>query len=226
MSEFLDPAPSHDGFHAIAVALAATVGLAAVSWVFTVLQMKSRDTGMAMGLGSFGSFIGLWIAMMAAMMLPGVTPTVLRGARASGSVHSAPQFVALYLAVWALVGIAVYLLYRPHGTLVAGVAIVAAGVYELTPIKQYFRRRCRESVQSGSVYGLWCVGSSIGLMVMLIALGVMSIAGMGITSALIVAQKLLPARIAIDAPLAAAIIGLGILMVYAPSSIPGLMRPI
>ena len=41
----------------------------------------------------------------------------------------------------------------------------------------------------------------------------------------VLAQKLLPAKAAIDVPLALAIVGLGILIVIAPSSVPGLMPP-
>jgi predicted metal-binding membrane protein len=69
---------------------------------------------------------------------------------------------------------------------------VAAGVYELTPLKRECRRRCRESVRSGSEFGLYCVGSSIGLMVMLLALGVMSVTWTWVVAGLVVAQKLVP----------------------------------
>ena len=127
--------------------------------------------------------------------------------------------------VWALVGVAVYALYRPHGAGAAGAVAVAAGVYELTPLKRYFRRRCRESLRSGFGFGLCCVGSSIGLMVLLVALGVMSITWMVVITVLVLAQKLLPARAAFDVPLALAIIGLGILIVLAPASVPGLTPP-
>jgi predicted metal-binding membrane protein len=61
-----------------------------------------------------------------------------------------------------LVGVAVYALYQPHGTIAAGFAVIAAGVYELTPLKQDCRRRCRETVGSGFEFGVYCVGSSIG----------------------------------------------------------------
>jgi predicted metal-binding membrane protein len=108
----------------------------------------------------------------------------------------------------------------------AGAVAIAAGVYEFTPLKRHFRRRCRESVGSGFEFGLYCVGSSIGLMLMLVALGVMSITWMAVIAVLVLAQKLIPAKAAIDVPLALAIVGLGILVVLAPSSIPGLTPPI
>ena len=210
---------------ATAAALTATLGLAAGSWVVAVWQMSGMDMGVATRLGSFGFFVGLWVVMMAAMMLPGAAPAVLRRAHASGGARTVPLFVGSYLAIWALVGVAVYALYRPHGSVGAGAIVIAAGVYEVTPLKRHFRRRCRDSVRSGWEFGLCCAGSSIGLMLMLVALGVMSIPWMCVIAVLVLAQKLLPAKAAIDVPLALAIIGLGVLIVLAPWSVPGLTPP-
>ena len=210
---------------ATAAALTATLGLAAASWVVAVWQMNGMDMGVATRLGSFAFFVGLWVVMMAAMMLPGAAPAVVRRARAGGGVRAVPLFVGSYLAIWALVGVAVYALYRPHGSAAAGTVVIAAGVYEVTPLKRHFRRRCRDSVRSGWEFGLCCAGSSIGLMAMLVALGVMSIPWMCVIAVLVLAQKLLAARVAIDAPLALAIIGLGVLIVLAPWSVPGLTPP-
>jgi predicted metal-binding membrane protein len=206
-------------------ALAATLGLAAASWVVTLHQMDGMDMGVGTRLGSFAFFVALWVPMMAAMMLPGAAPAVLRSVAARGRVRAVPLFVGSYLAVWTLVGVAVYGMYRPHGTVVAGALAIAAGAYELTPLKQHCRRRCREDVRSGFEFGLYCVGSSIGLTVMLLALSVMSVTWMSVIAVLVVAQKLLPARAAVDVPLALAIIGLGVLIIIVPSSVPGLTPP-
>src|SRR6202049_5233091 len=157
----------------VAPVLVATLGLAAASWVVAVRQMNGMDMGVATTLGSFTFFVVLWVSMMAAMMLPGAAPAVLRRAHATG-VRAVPLFVGSYLAVWTLVGVVVFALYRPHGSLTAGAVVIAAGVYELTPLKQHFRRLCRESAGSGFEYGLCCVGSSIGLMLVLVAVGALS----------------------------------------------------
>ena len=210
---------------ATAAALAGTLGLAAACWVIAVWQMRGMDMGSATQLGSFGFFIAVWVAMMAAMMLPGAAPAVLRRAQASGGVRAVPLFIGSYLAIWALVGAAVYALYRPHGYVAAGAITVAAGVYEFTPIKRHFRRRCRENVRSGLGFGLCCAGSSIGLMAMLVALGVMSVTWMSVIAILVLAQKLLPLKAAVDVPLALAITGLGIWIILVPSSVPGLTPP-
>jgi len=209
----------------MAAALAAMLGLAVGSWVVAVRQMNGMDMGVATGLGSFAFFVVLWVVMMAAMMLPGAATAVLRRAHIGGRVRAVPPFVGSYLAIWTLVGVAVYAVYRPHGTLVAGAVAIAAGVYELTPIKRHLRRRCHDSVGSGFEFGLYCAGSSIGLMLTFVALGVMSITWMSVIALLVLAQKLLPPKAAIDVPLAVAIVGLGVLIVIAPSSIPRLMPP-
>ena len=210
---------------AAAAALAATLGLAAASWVVAVRQMNGMDMGVATRLGSFAFFVAVWVSMMAAMMLPGAALAVWSHAHTSGRVRSVPLFVGSYLAVWTVVGVAVYAVYRPHGSFAAGVVVIAAGLYEFTPLKQHFRRRCSKSVRSGFELGLYCVGSSIGLMLMLVALGIMSITWMSVIAVLVLAQKLLPAKAAIDVPLALAIVGLGIVIVVAPSSVPGLTPP-
>jgi predicted metal-binding membrane protein len=152
-----------------------TLGVAAASWVAAVRLMDGMDMGVATELGSFAFFAAAWVPMMAAMMLPGAVPAVVRWARANGGLLAVPLFSGSYLAVWMLVGLAVYAFYRPHGFAVAGALTIAAGVYELTPLKRGWRRRCREDVRSGFEFGRYCVGSSIGLMVMLLALGVMSL---------------------------------------------------
>ena len=210
---------------AAAIALTATLGLAAASWAVAVWQMSGMAMGVATQLGSFGFFIAVWVAMMAAMMLPGAAPAVLRRARDWSGARAVPLFAVSYLAVWALAGVAVYEVDRPHGTLAAGVVTVAAGLYEFTPVKQHFRRRCRDMAGSGFGFGLCCLGSSIGLMAMLVALGVMSIPWMAVITVVASAQKFLPPRAAIDVPVALAITGLGILIIVAPAAVPGLAPP-
>jgi predicted metal-binding membrane protein len=212
--------------HLRPAALTATLGLAAASWVVAVRQMHDgMDMGVATPLGSFAFFVALWVSMMAAMMLPGATPAVVRHAQASGRVGAVPLFVASYLAVWTLMGVAVFAAYRPHGTFAAGLIAIAAGAYEFTPLKRHFRRRCREGFRSGFQFGLCCVGSSIGLMLILVAVSVMSVTWMSVIAVVVLAQKVLPAKAAIDAPLALALVGLGALIVITPSTIPGLTPP-
>ena len=213
------------GTAATAAALALTLGLAAASWALAIRQMSGMDMGVATRLGSFAFFAAVWVTMMAAMMLPGAVPAVVRRVQASGRLRGVPLFLASYLVVWALAGAAVYALYRPHGFVLAGAVVMAAGAYELTPLKRHFRRRCQDAAGSGFGYGLCCLGSSIGLMVILVALSVMSVIWMAVITVLALGQKLLPAKAAVDVPLALGIVGLGILIILAPASVPGVMPP-
>jgi predicted metal-binding membrane protein len=208
-----------------AIALAATLGLAAACWAAAAWLMDGMDMGIATRPGAFGFFAAVWVTMMAAMMLPGAAPAVARRAAARGTVRAALLFTGCYLGVWALAGVVAYLLDRPHGPLAAGVVVIAAGGYELTAVKRHFRRRCREEAGTGLGYGLCCLGSGIGLMAALVALDVMSLPWMAVVAVIGCAQKLLPARAAVDVPLALAIIGLGLVIVIAPAQVPWLMLP-
>jgi len=209
---------------AAAAVLTGTLGLAAACWAVAIWQMRGMDMGTATQLGSFGFFAAVWVAMMAAMMLPGAVPAVLRRTHAGG-LRAVPLFIGSYLAVWALVGVAVYTLYRAHGYVAAGAVVIAAGAYEVTPLKRHLRRRCRDYLRSGFRFGLCCAGSSIGLMAMLVALGVMSVTWMSVIAVLVLAQKVLPPKAAVDVPLAIAIVALGIWIILSPSSVPGLTPP-
>jgi predicted metal-binding membrane protein len=204
------------------IGLTMTAGLAAASWIVLLLQMRGMDMGVATELGPPASFLGWWVLMMAAMMLPGAVPAVLRCARDSDRLLAGPLFVAAYLAVWALAGVVVYAVYQPHPTFAAGVVVLGAGIYELTPLKRDFRRRCREHAGSGFAYGLCCAGSSLALMLVPVALGVMNLAWMALVTVVVTAQKLLPARAFVDAEQTLLIAVLGVLIMVAPSSVPGL----
>jgi len=170
-------------------------------------QMTSTK---AMELGTPAVFAATWLTMMAAMMLPGAAPAVGRAAAATGRVLTVPIFAGTYLAVWSAVGLLVYAVYLPHGAAATGIVAIAAGIYELTPLKHACRERCRHTVRSGAQFGIYCVGSSVGLMAMLVAVDVMSMAWCVVIGALITAQKLLPPRAYVDVPVGLGIVGLGL----------------
>jgi hypothetical protein len=90
-------------------------------------------------------------------------------------------------AAWLMDGMDMGVATRPHGSLAAGLVVIAAGAYELTPVKRHFRRRCREDAHSGLGFGLCCAGSSIGLMALALAL---AIAGLGLV--IVFAPSLVP----------------------------------
>jgi len=161
-------------------------------------------------------------------------------------------FVLAYLAVWTAYGLAAYGLYRlvvhvggdfawgRGGRWVAGAAIVGAGVYELTPLKSVCLRHCRSplhyvlggwrpgrlgAITMGAEHGAYCVGCCWGLMVVLFALGVMSLTWMAVVAGLIFAQKVLPRGEHLTRVFAVVLIGAGIWVAASPGSVPGLTLP-
>src|SRR5207253_7552610 len=80
--------------------------LAGIGWWWTVDRMRGMDNGPWTGLGTLGWFLGVWVVMMAAMMLPSVAPTVALYARMSRgrSPFASLLFAAGYLVTWAGVG--------------------------------------------------------------------------------------------------------------------------
>ena len=169
--------------------------------------------------GSFLSFLASWAAMTLAMLLT-AAPAAVR--HAHGGVATGLLFALSYLAVWGFAGLATFVLCGPHGSLSPATTVLGAGIYELSPLKRYFRRRCRRSTASGLDVGFDCVGSCLGLMLAAMALGLTSAVGMSAVALPVAAQKLLPVKATVDVPLALAIVGLGLLLVIAPSCLPAL----
>jgi predicted metal-binding membrane protein len=197
----------------------ATAALAAGCWVVTVRRMSGMDAGVATELGSLASFVGIWVPMMAAMMLPAALPALTAFVRADRRPLAAPRFVGSYLGVWAVFGLAAYALYQRHSHAAAGAVTIAAGLYELTPLKRGCRRRCRRRPRSGLEFGVNCLGSSVGLMAVLLALGVMSLVWTAVIAGVVLAQKLLPPRAPVDLLVAFGLVALGILV--ARGIVPG-----
>jgi predicted metal-binding membrane protein len=164
--------------------------------------MTGMAVGMRMGTGS--------VPLMALMMLPSALPAIVRSTRGSVGALQAPLFAGAYVGVWTVVALVTVLIYRPFGALTAGALIVGAGLYELTPIKRECRRRCRAPVRSGVRFGGYCFGSSIGLMVVLVALNPMSVPLTCAVAVVVLLQKLFPPHPAVDIPLALAIVAVGV----------------
>lgn len=229
-------------------------GLAAVGWWWVIGRMQGMDAGPWTALGSFGFFLGVWIVMMGAMMFPSVAPTVALYARMAGQRRFAPFFfVGGYLLTWAAGGLVVFavavaggrlagdvLAWDRAGRWVAGATLLAAGIYELTPFKDVCLRKCRSplgflltswrggnggALRMGAAHGAWCVGCCWALMAALFALGVMSVGWMAFVAAVIAFEKIVPWRRVAIWGTAALLLGLGVLMLAAPSAIPGLTIP-
>lgn len=238
------------------IMLVALLFAAAVAgWVWSGHEMQGMDQGPWTSLGGFGWFIGVWVVMMAAMMLPSVAPTVALYSRmvARRSPVSPLAFVSGYLLTWAVTGIAAYgiavaatrlggsqLTWTNAGRPIAGATLIVAAVYELTPLKDVCLGKCRSplgallgwwrdgvggAVRMGTKYGAWCVGCCWALMASLFALGVMSISWMAVVAGLIAIEKTLPWRRVATFATTAALLLLGILVLAAPHTLPALTIP-
>ena len=240
--------------------VAPLLALALVAWIVAIERMRGMDMGPGSDLGALGWFIGIWVTMMAAMMLPSVAPMVLLFARVSSErlrrqQAAAPTwvFVLGYLGVWTLFGIAAYAIARgvraldlgflawdEHGPLAAGIAVAAAGLYQLTPLKDVCLRHCRGpmhfvlhrwregrdgALRMGAEHGVYCVGCCWGLMIVLFALGVMSIFWMALVAAVVFAEKVVPGGERFSKGIALALVALGVWVAVAPGSVPGLTEP-
>jgi predicted metal-binding membrane protein len=228
----------------------ALLGAATVCWFAAARRMSGMDMGPGGALGSLGFFTATWATMMAAMMLPSAVPAVLsfdrlRLGRVAAGLWSSLLFVASYLGVWTLVGIAAYGAYRAvdaahlgflawdrGGRYVAAGAIAAAGLYDLTALKRTCLRRCRAGadrattpLQAGLRYAGNCVGCSAGLMVVLFAVGVMSFLWMALVTLLVFAQKVPRQGARLVVPVALLLVGLSVWIALAPGSVPGLTLP-
>jgi predicted metal-binding membrane protein len=242
--------------------IALLIALAAIGWAVTDDRMGGMDAGPGTDLGGAGWFVGVWVVMMAAMMFPSISPMVLMYARIQESKRERGKpvargataiFVAGYLVAWGLAGLIGYsifaigesleigfLAWDEAGPYVAGGVIVAAAVYQLTPLKDVCLRKCRNplafvltawrpgrigALRMGIEHGAWCVGCCWALMAALFALGVMSIGWMALIAALIATEKLVPWRAVANRGIAVLLAVLGIVVAFAPEDVPGLTLP-
>jgi predicted metal-binding membrane protein len=229
--------------------------LAALGWWWLDGQMAGMDEGPWTALGTFGWFLGVWIVMMAAMMLPSISPTAALYSRMTRerSAVSPLLFTAGYLLTWTAAGLLAFaiavvgggvagdvLSWDRAGRWAAAATLFVAAVYELTPLKDVCLGKCRSplgalvgswregrsgALRMGARNGAWCVGCCWALMASLFALGIMSLVWMALVAGLIAAEKTLPWRRVAIYGTAALLLGIGLLVLIAPGSIPWLTVP-
>ncbi|MGH3118315.1 MAG: DUF2182 domain-containing protein [Gaiellales bacterium] len=254
-----DASPTRSGGDALRFGVpAALLALASVGWWWSVRMagdMHGSGGRMASMSGddvlTLGAFLVAWLAMMTAMMFPAISPVVrLYGrAAAAGRVAPLPFFVAGYIAVWTSLGLPGYVGWRAlmdpivegrawAGRL-AGVVLLVAAVWQLTPLKSVCLRHCRSpmsfflrfggsvtrplgALRMGATHGLYCVGCCWALMAVLVAVGTMNLAWMAGMALLIALEKNAPhgGRIAIVA--AVVFFTFGAVLVVHPSTLTAL----
>jgi predicted metal-binding membrane protein len=242
--------------------IAALLILAAVGWAATDEGMAGMDAGPGTDPGTFGFYVTAWVVMMAAMMFPSISPMVLTYARIQegrrkrgleAQAGATALFVTGYLVTWTAAGMVGYglikagraleidaLSWENGGPYAAGGVIVAAALYQLTPLKDVCLRKCRDpfsfvitawrpgrfgALRMGIEHGAWCVGCCWALMAALFALGVMSVGWMAFVAALIAIEKLLPWKAVANRWIAVLLLALGLAVAFAPADVPGLTLP-
>jgi predicted metal-binding membrane protein len=235
----------------IVAALFAAAGLA---WWSTADRMPGMDAGPGTALGSVGWFTGVWATMMAAMMLPSLAPTAaFFSALFRRELSRVLLFAGGYLLVWSAAGIGAYglselgkslfgssLAWHSGGRLLAAGVLALAALYQLTPLKRAFLRRCRTPVWlldasrpstrrrallMGVRNGGWCLGCSWALMAALFALGVMSLAWMGLIAVLVALEKVGPWGRGARLASAGVLVVLATAILAVPQQIPGFVVP-
>jgi len=220
--------------------VAALCVVAAAGWVWAARTLRGMDGGPWSAPGGVGWFLGVWVVMMAAMMLPSVAPTVALYARVTTQESALLPwlFAAGYLLVWGAAGLAAYGVGEAGsgaGRALSGAVLVAAAAYELTPLKQVCLRQCRRpsgalrsrwpagrfgALRTGARNGAWCVGCCWALMAALFALGAMNLWWMALVAVIVAGQKTLPWLRVVSYGTAGVLLGLGILVLATPDLLP------
>ena len=245
--------------------LVALLVLAALGWLVVAWQARdgasmSMSSGNKMGLDlAMGMaaplFLAMWVAMMIAMMFPAAAPMILlfdrvqRGHREAGrSYVPTVYFVGAYLAIWTAAGAAAFLLAAGIDRLAAdsdwvmgewarlgGLLFIAAGLYQLTPLKQVCLAKCRTpmsflmtswrdgkvgAIRMGAVHGGYCLGCCWLLFAILLPLGIMNVAAMAVIALLVFGEKCFPAGNRLARGAALVLVVYGILVAIAPSTLP------
>jgi predicted metal-binding membrane protein len=234
------------------------LALAAVAWTL-LLGWRHSEMDMAMASPTMGLraplFLAIWVTMMVAMMFPTAAPMILvfhrlqAGRRGRGGAFVPTWvFVAGYMLVWALAGIAAYAaalaaeaaaasvaLTPETGARIGGAVLVAAGLYQLSPLKDLCLSKCRTPVgfimtswregtlgalRMGLLHGAYCLGCCWLLFAILFPLGLMNIAAMAAVTALVFAEKTQPWGRRAAQAVAAALIAYGALVVGMPQILP------
>ncbi|HWE64498.1 MAG TPA: DUF2182 domain-containing protein [Chloroflexota bacterium] len=205
----------------------------------------------SMGLGIFiASWTVMMVAMMVPSLVPAVR-TFDAWARTMGLASSATVLMITgYLLVWSTIGGAAYLVLQalqdwlPAGSTTAlqvgALLLVIAGVYQLTPPKQACLRHCRSphadvaprvstqvqghlgAVRAGLLQGVYCLGSSWPWMLVLLLVGMMNLAWMGVIAGLIFVEKVVPSGDLVSKVVGWGLAGCGILLLAAPHTLPAL----
>ncbi len=230
------------------VAAVAVLGLLATLHSGDMLMMTSPAAGNMAGYGVL--LFVMWWTMMMAMMLPSAAPAILtfgtlsrKFAGTDNSAAPVAMFVAGYALIWTGFSaaavvlqlllsevIALSMMMAVTSTVIGGGLLIAAGIYQLSPLKQACLRQCqaplmflgqhwqpgnRGALAMGLRHGVYCLGCCWVLMGLLFYGGVMElrwIVGLALYVAL---EKLIPAGNRLSQFSGVLLIGWGVWTLYA-----------
>jgi predicted metal-binding membrane protein len=197
--------------------------------------------------------------MMVAIMFPTAAPMILMFARVQAGKRQQQQpfvptwvFVAAYMVIWTIMGVAAYgaavgaerlasqsMWPADNAGRIGGAILLAAGLYQLSPLKQLCLARCRSpfafimgawrngyggAFRMGLEHGTYCLGCCWLLFVILFPLGMLNVAALAAITALIFAEKSLPLGHRIGQAAALALIVYGALAIVTPDVLPTMVR--
>lgn len=169
----------------------------------------------------------MWAVMMVGMMLPTASPMILMFARVNRNQRRENEavvptgiFVAGYIAIWLSFGVAATLLQwgfqsvallspavGKTNVVAGGLVLVAAGIYQWTPLKDACLRLCQTPLgflmtrwrdgaggafRMGLAHGAYCVGCCWALMLLMFVGGAMNLLWMAVLTVLMLAEKITP----------------------------------
>ncbi len=203
----------------------------ALSWIYLLTgagMSISMDGPASWSLSYFLLVVVMWWVMMAAMMLPSAAPTILLFATLSRKMGERGQavvpagvFASAYVVVWGGFSLLATLLQMQvdkvallnpmmasASVTLGGVLLVAAGVYQLTPLKYACLRHCRTPIHffahrwkrgrrgaflMGLEHGAFCLGCCWVMMGLLFYAGVMNLLWIAGLALYVLMEKLAPA---------------------------------
>ena len=230
--------------------------LAVAAWAVLIWQAAVMDEDMSLTMGmSAPLWIALWIAMMVAIMFPTAAPMIMMFARVHTKRADRGQtfvptwvFAGSYLLLWAPAGVVAYGVavagdelaaqstwIMDNAARIGGGVLIAAGIYQLTPLKYVCLNKCRTpiafilnswrdgyagSFRMGLEHAAYCLGCCWLLFVILFPLGMMNIAVLALITLLIFTEKSTAVGRQIAALAAFALIAYGALVVFVPDALP------
>ncbi|HEX6792515.1 MAG TPA: DUF2182 domain-containing protein [Casimicrobiaceae bacterium] len=209
----------------------ATMPMAAMSSVWVPMAGQTWPAAAA-------SFLAMWMVMMVPMMLPVLTPTLWQYRQMAAASEGVQRMFltglvgVAYFSVWTVIGLVAFAagavlagalataqMHSPEAMraarVAAGIAVIAAGVFQFTPWKARELACCRSmpaqfamssiartslsadmatAFRHGARLGFHCVRSCAGLTAILLVTGVMDVRVMALVATAITAERLSPPR--------------------------------